>query len=551
MSLRKFTLRWWAGFVFSLLFIGIGSCLLPYPGLHNDEVLFAGPQFHLPSAMVFDATIFHRAIPLMFLTYLGALKAWLYAPVLALFPPSYVSVRLPVLLLGGLTVWLVIRLLESMHGRRAARIGGLLLATDTTFVLTTCFDWGPVALQHFLLAAGLLLVLKFAVSASRLALFCGFGCFGLGMWDKALFIWMLSGIVVAAVVVFHREIWALLSWRNAGLAAAGFCVGALPLLAYNVSSGFATFRTNSSFVFTDFSTKAMALRSGWNGSMLVGFFVADDHPREAQGPAERFSFKVNSLFGEHRRNGLEGAFLVALLSLCFTRARRPLAFCLLALAVAWFQMAIARNAGSAAHHIVLLWPVPHMFLAVAFAEASLRLRKIGAWVLVAAMLYLAAGNLLVTNRYFYRLARFGPSSHWTDAIYELSRSVGELKPEQVMIDDWGMLNQLLLLHRGRLPLEFAGDRFLSAGVSEKQKNWDLGRVEHGLWVGHTAAYEEFRGATGGIVKSAESAGFRKETIKVISDRNGRPVFEIFRFIKSVKKSHANTRVEPLGRKPLA
>ena len=30
------------------------------------------------------------------------------------------------------------------------RIGGLLLATDTTFLLTTCFDWGPVVLQHFL-----------------------------------------------------------------------------------------------------------------------------------------------------------------------------------------------------------------------------------------------------------------------------------------------------------------------------------------------------------------------------------------------------------------
>jgi hypothetical protein len=532
MSLRKFIVRWWAGLLFPLLFICTGWCLLPYPGLHNDEVLFAGPLFHLPSAALFEATIFHHAIPLMSMTYLGDLKAWLYAPVLALFEPSYLSVRLPVLLLGGLTVWLVIRLLESMHGRRAARIGGLLLATDTVFILTTCFDWGPVALQHLLLVAGLLLVLKFAVFASRLALFCGFCCFGLGMWDKALFVWMLGGIVVAAVVVFHREVRSRLTWRNAGLAAAGFCLGALPLLAYNVSSGFGTLRSNSSFVFTDFSTKAMALRSTWNGSSLAAFLVNPilaDHPREAQGPAEQFSFKVNSLFGEHRRNRLEGAFVVALLSLWFTRARRPLAFCLITLAVAWLQMAITKNAGSAAHHIVLLWPIPHIFLAVAFAEASVRLRKIGGLVLVAAMLYLAAENLLVTNQYFYQLARFGPTSHWTDAIYELSRSVGEPKPAIVVIDDWGILNQLLLLHRGRLPLEFAGDRFLSAGVSKEQKNWDLGRVEHGLWVGHAAAYEEFRGATDRIVKSAESAGFRKELLKVIPDRNGRPVFEIFRF----------------------
>jgi hypothetical protein len=535
MSLRKFIVRWWAGLLFPLLFICSGWCLLPYPGLQYDEVLFANPQFHLPASVLFEATIFHHSIPLMSSTYVGMLKAWLYAPVLALYDATYVSVRLPVLLLGGLTVWLVIRLLESMHGRRAAWIGGLLLATDTMFVLTTCFDWGPVALQHFLLVAGLLLVFKSAASANRLALFCGFGCFGLGTWDKALFTWMLAGVVVAAALVFHREIWSRLTWRNFGLAAAGFCIGALPFLAYNVSSGFATFRSNASFVFTDFSTKATALRSTWNGSSLAAFFVnptVADHPRDAQGPAEQFSFKVNSLLGEHRRNRMEGAFLVALLfapALWFTRARRPLAFCLITLAVAWFQMAIAKNAGSAAHHVVLLWPLPHMFLAVAFAEASLRVRKIGAWVVVTAMLYLAAENLLVTNQYFYQLARYGPSSHWTDAIYELSRSVGELKPSKVVIDDWGILNQLVLLHRGRLPLEFADDRFLSPTVSEERKNWDRGLLEHGLWIGHTPAYEEFRGATGRIVNAAESAGFHKEPIKVIPDRNGRPVFEIFQF----------------------
>ena len=83
--------------------------------------------------------------------------------------------------------------------------------------------------------------------------------------------------------------------------------------------------------------------------------------------------------------------------------------------------------------------------------------------------------------------------------------------------------------RGQLPLEYAGDDFLSPAGSEDQRNWDRGRLEHGLWVGHTAACEEFRGANDRIVKAAASAGFRKELVKVISDRNGRPVFEIFSF----------------------
>jgi hypothetical protein len=38
-----------------------------------------------------------------------------------------------------------------------ASVGGLLLATDTIFLFTTSFDWGPVAPQHFLAMAGLAL----------------------------------------------------------------------------------------------------------------------------------------------------------------------------------------------------------------------------------------------------------------------------------------------------------------------------------------------------------------------------------------------------------
>src|SRR5258708_19671527 len=118
MFLRKFTLRWWATLIFPLLFITTGWCLLPYPGLHNDEVLFANAQFHLPAAVLFGATVFEHTVPLMFLTYLGALKAWLYAPVLALFEPSYGAVRLPVLFLGGFPWCLLLRSLAPLPGRR-------------------------------------------------------------------------------------------------------------------------------------------------------------------------------------------------------------------------------------------------------------------------------------------------------------------------------------------------------------------------------------------------------------------------------------------------
>ena len=131
---------------------------------------------------------------------------------------------------------MLVRLLDSIHGRRAAWLGGLLLATDTTFLLTTCFDWGPVVLQHFLLVSSLIALLNFVRLGTKTALFWGCFLLGLGVWDKVLFLWILGGLAVAVLTVFPRELWMRLTFRNAALAAAGFCLGAL-LLTYNAASG--------------------------------------------------------------------------------------------------------------------------------------------------------------------------------------------------------------------------------------------------------------------------------------------------------------------------
>ena len=208
----------------------------------------------------------------MLLSYLGALKSWIYFPILDLIRPSYRTIRLPVLLIGALTIWLFAWFLERAHGRKVAWVGGLLLATDSVYLLTTCFDWGPVALQHLLSLAGMALLLKFASTGKRSTLFWGFFWFGVALWDKALFLWLFSGLVVAAVVVFPRELRSRSSPKNLGLAAAGLLVGALPLVVYNVVSNFDTFRSNSSFLLSQFPSRLHALRITWDGQILFEYY---------------------------------------------------------------------------------------------------------------------------------------------------------------------------------------------------------------------------------------------------------------------------------------
>jgi hypothetical protein len=533
----RFNLRWWAALLLPLVFFGLGLAVLPQAGLQNDEVLFATPIFHLPAATVFDAHIFHRRLPLMLLTYLGALKSWLYLPILTLLHPSYLTVRLPVLIIGSLTVWLFIWLLERVSGRTVAWVGGLLLATDTMFLLTTCLDWGPVALQHFLSMAGLALVFKFASEGKPFALFWGFFCFGLALWDKALFLWLFSGLIVATVLVFPRELWSRCSLRNFGLAAAGLGLGALPLVAYNAASNLATFRANSSFDLAQLPSRLHALRITWDGEILWGYMVhapwSPGTPRES-GALGRISGAVHSLAGIHYHNQLVPAFWVALalaLWLCFTpgftRARKTLLFCLIASAVAWIQMALTKDAGWGAHHVVLLWPLPQWFLAVALVEAArwrpLEWKKSGAVALAAAVVFLAGENLLLTSEYFYQLATYGALGSWSDAIYQLSGEVGRIQSAHLVVDDWGIANSLLVLHGGSLPLVMA------------DSEWDQARSAEDVWIGHTPEYQQTAGADEKIVRGARSAGFEKQIIETVPDRNGRPVFEIFRFVRAAAR----------------
>ena len=109
--------------------------------------------------------------------------------------------RIPVLMLGCLTLALFFFLARRLAGPRVAVVACSLLAADTTYLLTTCFDWGPVVLQRLLGVAGVLCLVRFYDTSSRLSLGAGFFLFGLGLWDTALFGWTLIGLAVACLLI--------------------------------------------------------------------------------------------------------------------------------------------------------------------------------------------------------------------------------------------------------------------------------------------------------------------------------------------------------------
>lgn len=518
-----------------LVFLLSGLVLLPYPGIQNDEALFAAPLF-FPKWNIASISIGHYRIPLMQMTYLGCLKAWLYKPIFALFSPSIYSIRLPVVFIGVLTIYLFWSLSRRAVGQRAAIIGAILLATDSSFLLTTCFDWGPVALQHLLELGAVLALFSFYHSGSEALLGFGFFWLGLGLWDKALFSWTLGALVISTGLVYGREVWKTINWRRSAIALVCFLLGAFPLLWYNVVQQGNTFGNNARFTLHGLVVKVLALEETTDGSAFFGYLVAAPDPTHLRHPLTALQRSAVAL-GQtlpRQANFTILAFIVSLLLLPFlwrTKARKPLLFALIMISVTWLQMGITIGAGTGPHHVILLWPWPVFFVSLAFSEFSYKFERAGVLAVIAGVFVLTITNLLVTDQYLKQLIESGPGSAWTDAISGLADRLANQTTKNIYSTDWGMTNSLRVLDNGTLKLQEATFILIKPVRSEQDKRF-LSQMISGpdnLLISHTAAFQAFPSINMQLDRFAAERGLHRQILDTIYDGEGHALFHVFRF----------------------
>jgi 4-amino-4-deoxy-L-arabinose transferase-like glycosyltransferase len=519
-----------------LLFFLTGSAFVSRLGIQNDEALFANGIFK-PYAVAYKYPWGRAGLPLMLMSYLGTLKSWLYRPIFQWFGVGVSVVRLPMLLAGAASVWLFYRLLRRVAGERAALLGCGLLAADSLYLLTTCFDWGPVALQHLLILSGMLLLLGFYQHPSHLRLAGGCFLLGMAMWDKALAAWMIGGIGLALILVFPRQIVGVTTLRRVVISVFFFALGALPLIVYNIDQPLATFRGNASWDTSDLAGKGRLLAATADGSALFGWLNDEGwqtrDPHLPDGTLQSASARISALAGHPRHSLMLYAFGLALLLAPLARghALRAIVFALLAIAFAWVQMAVTANAGGSVHHAILLWPLPQMVIAISFAAASRRLRAAGIPALAVVLAVLMVSGLLVTNEYHFLMVRNGGSPNWTDAIFRLADYMKGVSSSNVFCMDWGIMDNMRLLSRGKLPLRVGTDPITKPALDAADREY-LARTIAGpghVFINHTKDFEFFPGINDKLVKYAADAGYRREVMAVIPDSHGRPAYEVYRF----------------------
>jgi 4-amino-4-deoxy-L-arabinose transferase-like glycosyltransferase len=519
------TSRWDALPAF-FLYILLSTAFIPLAGVQNDESLFAVPLYQ---AMTRDLRLFHHNIQLMVMSYVGTVKTFLWAPVLHLFGASVWSVRAPAVFLSALTILFFHRLLRIAGASRiAAGVCALMMATDPVFLLTNTFDWGPVAVEHFFAVTGCLCLLLWSKKLADSLLCLGFFLFGLALWNKAIFLWALGGLVVASVSVFRHEIRILATRRRIVLAAAAFVAGASPFLFYNLNNQNRTLRENAHLdsPATAFS-KWVALKNTANGNGLFGYMVEEEweeHPKNVSTGLGRLSLWLRYHLGARRESGLYWIYLGLLVAVPLWWRSRMAWFGVLFCAATWAAMAFTHEAGGSLHHTILLWPFPLLLVAAVLSRIPWRV-AVGM-----AGLVLVGMNLLVVNQYLAQFERFGAARDFTDALFPLADALPS--GSHVYVVDWGMYNTMLLFHKKGVVLHTANEPFMDDRMSEEQVRQAQSMLEdpEAVFLGHVQEKEVFEGVNVRLEKYAESRGLHKQMVQTIADSNGRPLFQLFRFV---------------------
>jgi len=521
-----------AALLLALLFFAAGFIFVRQVGVQQDEVLFTTavmPPFEYHYAIEING----RPFTAMIMPYLGTLKGHLYAKIFAFWPADTHAIRLPMMALSAFTLLLYWAIFRLTLGHLVAGIVVALLVLDPLYVLTSTLDWGPVVLQRFFLAAGLLaLVFYHRKPSAWLLALAGF-LFGLGVWDKATFFWLLGAYTLAGFLIYPAAIVVPFTFRRLALVLFATCLGAAPFVYFNLHRPAETLAWTPQAESLSYAHRAVIMKRTLDGSALFDYLTREDAPPSppTYTKIESASLQLSTLTGRFRHHLLFPALFLALALALYVRRSayaQTIFFAAIALLSGWLVMFAFATGGQGSHHTVLLWPLPHLMVACAIAEVARRRLAIS----LGLTSLITGSEALVTNEYYAQMVRNGSQDYWTTAAEPLRAYLSEAAPNAIYPLEWGIIGPLRALGRGKLPLGFTPE-WLDAGIEFQPK--DQAALNHLLsvvnpyFVRYVDRNSRSNAPVERLVARAAELGYREHQLATINDRHGRPMFLVTQF----------------------
>lgn len=191
--------------LFISLFIFTSVKNIHAPGIHYDEVLFGNAALGGTDGSFI--LLAFKGFPILLMSYIGALKAYIFYPIFAIFGVSYETIRIPSILIMAFALVILHRALRMFTSTKVALITLALLSVDTSLIVLTRTDMGPTVLEFLLKALALYGYVYFIKTEKLKYGIIMLLAMYLGVFNKLNFIWTVNAFFLAAYIV-HRDVWA-------------------------------------------------------------------------------------------------------------------------------------------------------------------------------------------------------------------------------------------------------------------------------------------------------------------------------------------------------
>jgi len=470
--------HWFYLLAILIIYAGLSLYQINLPGLHYDEAFEAVPALQLllkQPVMPFRGaglTIGQQTFPLMTQDYIGALNTYAAIPFIAVLGATPAALRTMSILVGAITLLLTTALAYRFTGTRWVGLSAaLLLSVDPTFVFWNRQGVFVTAVTATIGVAATYCWLRRFQSSSIGWSIAGAFLFGLGVYAKLLFLWLIFGLIGSMILlklnwlIKHRtdllKLRKQLSIVEILAALFVFLLGSWPLIVYNIQTGGTLLNLSQNARVSYYGVDNLAF--GANLIERLTQFVSllnGDHLWYLGATQSNFLFSLlfvvvlvivvimtirnsrtsstktpdSTLFSPSQA-GLFPFLVIGLVLLSSTGTISALWITHFAILMPWPALALSIGAWSILTNLDTLAPKLNTMLKISIS---------------AGISLLVITNLLNTLRYHVALSTSGGLSSHSDAIYDLSDWLAEHAHGRVIAMDWGLAAPVIYLTNGRV-----------------------------------------------------------------------------------------------------
>lgn len=512
-----------------VIFVSVGTFDIRAPGLYYDEALFVNGAL----GGITDLFVYKRfaEIPVMLMPYIGALKSWLYYPIFKIFGVDLVTIRLPVVLLGALSLWLTWQYVQKQFGLLAAVFFILMAALEPSTVFHSRLDWGPTALMMVFRAGLLLALISWFETGEKRFLVLAFLFTGLGTFDKLSFMWIATSAFVAGLFVYPERFFrertikakTALTWLAMGFIALAVLVAALSALGIKLIQ-----EIGISDIDTRFKTFFYLLGLTIKGEGVYSFVVKGGHQAfDVQG----YALALVSGFAIW---GLVVGVRLGKISL------RRLIYLALVILLLGVQVFFTKKA-TGPHHFAVFAPLWLIFVAVGLSGAvhviqgrSLVLARVLGLLSITVVM---ATSLRCDLAYIDGFKKLQINPHWDEASSTaLTLALESQKGiTHAVAVDWGIATNVQALSNNRLRVMDLWPIF-NDGLNMDQLSWVRTEfVDKGAaFVLHVEGREAFPSTRINFMNAIKEDGWAMRQIMTIKTADGRPFIEVYLPVLNIK-----------------